>query len=124
MFIQKYIFRVILLTLWFVTSSSGQSHAQSSFNNQQQFLYSVDETHLTVWNGEDYAPLFIKGINLGVAVPGTFAGDLAATREQYRQWFRLIRDAGFNSIRIYTIHFPRFYEELRQFNLDNPNSPL
>lgn len=88
------------------------------------FPFSTDSTHITVWNGEYYSPLFIKGTNLGVAVPGTFPGELAATREDYARWFQLIRDAGFNSIRIYTLHYPRFYEELKKFNEANPNHPL
>src|SRR6056297_4081689 len=90
----------------------------------QPFPFSVDETHLTVWNGEYYSPLFIKGVNLGVSVPGMFPGQLAATSEEYARWFQMIRDAGFNTIRLYTLHYPRFYEELKRFNEDNPNSPL
>lgn len=59
-----------------------------------------------------------------MAVPGTFPGELAASSQQYSEWFQMIRDAGFNTIRIYTLHYPRFYEELRKFNLANPNSPI
>lgn len=92
--------------------------------DQTPFPFSTDSTHITVWNGDHYSPLFIKGVNLGIGVPGTFPGELAATRDDYRRWFRLIRDAGFNTIRIYTLHFPHFYEELRQFNLQNPNHPI
>jgi hypothetical protein len=61
---------------------------------------------------------------MGVAVPGTFPGELAATTQDYVRWFGLIRQAGFNSIRLYTLHFPRFYEALYQFNTANPNSPI
>lgn len=93
-------------------------------SDPQPFPFSTDSTHITVWNGEYYTPLFIKGVNLGVAVPGTFPGQLAASREQYALWFQQIRDAGFNTIRVYTLHFPRFYEELAKFNRANPNHPL
>jgi hypothetical protein len=91
---------------------------------QTHVPFSVNETHLTVWNGSQYVPIFVKGINLGVAVPGTFAGQLAASRQQYREWFTLIREAGFNTIRLYTLHFPRFYEELEAFNSSHPKEPL
>ncbi len=86
--------------------------------------FSTNATHITVWNGEAYVPLFIKGVNLGVGIPGTFPGEMAASRNQYREWFEQMRDAGFNTIRVYTLHFPRFYEELRAYNLANPNTPL
>jgi hypothetical protein len=65
--------------------------------------FSVDDSHITIWNGEQYVPFFIKGINLGISVPGTFPGELMASRGDYGRWLRQIRDAGFNVIRVYTI---------------------
>jgi hypothetical protein len=115
------LFRLLLITL-LIFSSKDLTAQQTT--DQQNIPFSTDSTHITVWNGESYHPLFIKGINLGVAVPGTFPGQMAATSEDYARWFQMIRDAGFNTIRLYTLHFPRFYEELRKFNLENPNHPL
>lgn len=86
--------------------------------------FSVDETHITVWNGDSYVPLFIKGVNLGVGVPGTFPGEMAATRDQYMRWFEQMHELGFNSIRVYTLHFPHFYSALREYNLTNPQYPI
>lgn len=62
--------------------------------------FSVDSTHLTAWNGEEYVPFFIKGINLGVSVPGTFPGELSASEADYERWFELIHEAGFNVVRL------------------------
>lgn len=61
---------------------------------------------------------------MGIARPGTFPGELAASRADYGRWFQLIRDAGFNTIRLYTLHYPHFYEVLDSFNLANPQHPL
>ncbi|MFC1729725.1 T9SS type A sorting domain-containing protein [candidate division KSB1 bacterium] len=69
-------------------------------------------------------PLFIKGINLGVSLPGKFPSELSASREQYANWLSMIREAGFNSIRAYTLHYPRFYEVLDSFNTANPQHPI
>ena len=44
---------------------------------------------------------------MGNAVPGTQPGELAATREDYRRWFHLIKEAGYNTIRLYTLHYPK-----------------
>lgn len=90
----------------------------------QHYPYSTDNTHLTIWNGTEYVPFFIKGTNLGISVPGTFPGELAATRADYSKWFTQIKDAGFNCIRLYTLHFPAFYEVLDSFNLQNRQNPL
>lgn len=113
-------FIAVMLT---AQSSQGQNVSNSCSSNPE-VPFSVDKTHLTLWNGCEYVPIFVKGMNLGVAVPGTFAGQLAASREQYRQWFSQIREAGYNVVRIYTLHYPRFYEELNAFNEANPKKPL
>lgn len=114
--------------LLFVTGSFDRVHAQqiAEFTVADQFRgdYAIKNEQFAIWNGTGYIPVFIKGINLGVSVPGTQPGQLAATSEDYRRWFHLIREAGYNTIRLYTLHYPRFYEELRQFNLEYPQSPL
>ncbi len=38
---------------------------------------------LQVFDGKTWSPLFIKGMNMGVALPGTQAGELAVTTEDY-----------------------------------------
>ncbi len=86
--------------------------------------FSTNETHLTIWNGQDYESIFLKGMNLGVSLPGKFPGQLEVSREQYGNWFQLINDAGFNSVRLYTLHYPDFYEVLDSFNLANKHNPL
>jgi len=86
--------------------------------------FAIKQEQFAIWNGSGYIPVFIKGINLGISVPGTQPGQLAATTEDYHRWFELIREAGYNTIRVYTLHFPRFYEALRQFNLEHPQHPL
>jgi hypothetical protein len=93
-------------------------------SDDHQLPFSVDDSNITIWNGEQYVPLFIKGINLGIAVPGTFPGELRASRAEYGRWMQQIRDAGFNVIRVYTLHYPHFYEVLDSFNLANPRAPL
>ncbi|MCK4991911.1 MAG: hypothetical protein KAS29_15535, partial [Bacteroidales bacterium] len=86
--------------------------------------YAIKEDKFAIWNGFNYIPIFMKGINLGVSVPGTQPGELAATTEDYRRWFELIKEAGYNTIRLYTLHYPRFYDELRSYNLEHPQNPL
>lgn len=90
----------------------------------QNLPFSTNSTHLTIWNGEAYVPFVVKGINLGVAIPGTFPGELLVTRAQYVDWFVQIKAAGFNTIRLYTLHYPQFYAALDSFNRANPHNPL
>lgn len=84
----------------------------------------LHDTYLQHWNGKAYQDFYVKGVNLGVGLPGTQAGDLAATRQDYALWFKQMHEMGFNNLRIYTLHFPRFYEELARFNAAHPEDPL
>lgn len=112
-------FLFLMLT---VLSTSGTAKAYAT--STVEIPYSTDSCRLTIWNGKTYIPFFIKGINLGISVPGTQPGELAATREQYRRWFAEIKEAGFNCIRVYTLHYPHFYEELKAYNLANQQHPM
>jgi hypothetical protein len=114
------------ILLFLCSVFTGLARDPSGLQQQDRYKgsFTIKENRFSIWNGKEYIPVFIKGINMGVAVPGTQPGQLAATREDYRRWFRLIKEAGYNTIRIYTLHYPRFYEELEQYNLAHPVSPL
>jgi len=107
-----------------VFAKSGLSGFCQSDKNFQQVPFSTDNNYLTIWNGEKYVPFFIKGVNLGVSLPGTTPGELPATYDDYMRWFGMIKEAGFNCIRVYTLHYPRFYQALRDYNLAHPKNPL
>jgi hypothetical protein len=67
---------------------------------------------------------FVAGVNVGATTPGHSPGEVEISREDYQRWFSQIAGLGFRLIRIYTLHMPRFYEELRDYNLANPDAPL
>jgi hypothetical protein len=113
----RYRFAVILFVLFcYINNIVGSSTIKIPF--------STDSTNITIWNGQSYEPFFLKGVNFGIAKPGTYPGELLATRSQYQQWFSEIKDAGFNCIRLYTLLFPEFYEELRNYNISHKQHPL
>jgi hypothetical protein len=109
-----------IITLVFVFSS--KLNASSASENNLPF--SINSTNITVWNGSEYIPFFIKGVNFGVALPGRFPGELEVKRSQYAHWLEQIKDAGFNVIRLYTLHYPHFYEILDSINRADPQHPL
>ena len=56
-----------------------------------------------------YEPFEIRGVNMGVGIPGHFATDYAIDEETYLRWFQQIQDLGANTIRVYTILHDDFY---------------
>ena len=67
--------------------------------------------------GGGYEPFLVRGVNLGMAKPGTFPGQAAITRAEYDRWLAAIGDIA-NVVRTYTIHPPAFYRALSAYNED------
>lgn len=59
---------------------------------------------------------FIKGVNIGAGKPGAFPGEVAVTYDEYYRWFEYISQMNSNTIRVYTILRPQFYNALYDFN--------
>ncbi|MFN0178854.1 MAG: tetratricopeptide repeat protein [Gemmatimonadales bacterium] len=74
--------------------------------------------------GGGWAPFWIKGVNIGAALPGKHPSEFPADDGTYRSWFDLIARMGGNTLRVYTIHPPHFYRALREWNLAHPTAPL
>lgn len=67
---------------------------------------------------------FWTGVNLGSTTPGHSPGELAISAEDYRRWFTMMRESGVRVLRIYTIHQPHMYAELKAHNEAHPEHPL
>ena len=88
--------------------------------------YKTDAGQIAMYTFSGYRHLNLIGINLGSSPPGYFPGEIAYAipGELYEKWISRIAETGFNSIRIYTLHPPVFYEKLANYNYRHPDSPL
>jgi hypothetical protein len=88
--------------------------------------FTVAGNYIARFTDNDYEPVILKGVNLGSSPPGYFPGEIAyaITAGTYERWINRIGSAGFNSIRVYTLHPPVFYEKLAEYNQRHPGSPL
>jgi len=68
--------------------------------------------------------IFLKGVNLGVALPGKFPSEFSLTFNEYLYWFELIGKMNANIIRIYTILPPDFYKAFSYYNLHHYDKHL
>lgn len=69
--------------------------------------------------GKGFEEFEMKGVDLGVGIPGHFATDFAVDKETYLRWFRYIQEMGANTVRVYTILGPAFYEAVYEYNYHN-----
>ena len=63
-----------------------------------------------------YEPIFIKGVNLGAALPGKYPTEFPREVPLYLRWLDTIADLGGNTIRVYTLMPPEFYRALATHN--------
>lgn len=63
-----------------------------------------------------WQPLFVKGVNIGPALPGRFASEAPEDEATWAEWLGAIASLGANAIRIYTLQPPAFYRALVEHN--------
>jgi len=74
--------------------------------------------------GDRWEPFFMKGVNLGLALPGKYPSEFPTDSATYARWLGLIGEMHANTLRLYTILPPEFYRALRAHNLAHPQAPL
>ncbi|HEX6309297.1 MAG TPA: tetratricopeptide repeat protein [Longimicrobiales bacterium] len=83
----------------------------------------VNGEQLEVRTRAGWAPFYVKGVNLGAALPGRFPSEFPEA-STYRRWVAEIAEMGANTIRVYTLHPPAFYEAVAAHNAEHPDRPL
>lgn len=71
-----------------------------------------------------WRPLWIKGVNLGVALPGRFPAEFPTDSTLYAGWLDTLAAMNANAVRVYTILPPSFYRALRAWNAGHPGRAL
>ncbi|MBM6830186.1 hypothetical protein H9X85_11425 [Anaerotignum lactatifermentans] len=76
----------------------------------------TDEDTIYMTKDGKTEPFEIRGVNLGVGIPGEWATDYAIDKETYLRWFAWIQEMGANTIRVYTILHNDFYDAFYEYN--------
>ena len=76
----------------------------------------TDEDTIYMERDGVYEPFEIRGVNLGVGIPGEWATDYAIDEETYLRWFAYIQELGANTIRVYTLLQDDFYNAFYEYN--------
>ena len=79
------------------------------------FMTTDSDTIYMERDGE-YVPFEIRGVNMGVGLPGEWATDYSIDKETYMRWFELIQQMGANTLRVYTILHDDFYNAFYEYN--------
>lgn len=89
-----------------------------------QYRARINEDQFEVYEDNQWQQIPIKGVNIGMAKPATFPGEAAITKEEYDTWLKQIAEMNANTIRVYTLHPPVFYQALKEYNEAHPDHPI
>ncbi|PRR81687.1 family 2 glycosyl transferase [Clostridium vincentii] len=97
---------------------SNASDTKNIFKDEDsiQYMSKVDAENFYIYKDNTWQKEFIMGVNMGAAKPGYFPGEFGITKEDYLRWFKYISDMNSNTIRIYTILNPEFYDAFYEYN--------
>ena len=88
-----------------------------------EYFAKADGEHLYLDSCDGFEIFEIKGVNLGMGIPGYFATEKAIDKDTYLRWFAQIQEMGANVIRIYSLAGEAFYEAFYEYNSSAP-APL
>jgi len=90
----------------------------------RDFQFRADTSGFSREGKKGREQFFIKGVNLGSALPGFWSTEFPEDEELYLRWFASMKEMNLNTVRIYTLFPPAFYRSLALFNSAREEDPL
>jgi hypothetical protein len=116
--------RGILADLWGEIKFKFR-HEFALIKVQEQKLYAQTTKHgFQVLKDGTWQEIFVKGVNIGAALPGRWFIEFPRNEQVYLDWLEKIGQMQANSIRVYTLLPPEFYRALLYYNIKHPEAPL
>ncbi|PSB01437.1 tetratricopeptide repeat protein [Merismopedia glauca] len=104
----------------YIQTAKKQLSQYPSKPQNTKLIAKTQGKYLAIPKSGQWQPLFIKGVNMGVALPGKFPAEFPTDKKTYDKWLELISAMGANTIRTYTILPPQFYQALKTHNQKFP----
>ncbi len=71
-----------------------------------------------------WEPYFVYGMNLGTAMPARWFTEFPQDKSLYYHWLEQMGELGVNTVRIYTLLDPQFYQAFSLYNRIHPDRPI
>jgi len=80
--------------------------------------------NLELYQDGSWKPYFVYGMNLGIAMPGRWFTEFPQDKSLYYHWLEQMGKLGVNTLRIYTLLDPQFYQAFSLYNRMHPDRPI
>lgn len=107
-----------------ITDHKQVSQNQVKNNNQQEKVSRTQGQKLQILQSGIWKDFYIKGVNLGSAVPGKWFTEFPEDENTYLRWLKMIGEMNANTIRVYTLLPPEFYKALAYYNSQTSHPPI
>lgn len=108
---------ILVGAMYVMSRVNSPDNSNVVFSGRVMYSSRIMGESFEVYRNSQWDTITIKGVNIGMAKPGTFPGEAAITEDEYYRWFKSIGKMNANAIRVYTIHPPGFYKALEKYNL-------
>jgi hypothetical protein len=111
-----------IILIFFAGSLSGCARQQAQFLpeiaviSDTRLVSRTNERFFEVYRDGEWVPLIVKGVNIGTALPGKHFTQFPMTREVYQSWLEQVAELNANTIRLYTLLDPLFYQAFHEYN--------
>ena len=84
--------------------------------NKDVNIFSTNEKEILIKEENIWKPFEIKGVNMGSGYPGEFPKEDGISEDTYFRWMKMIGNMNANTIRVYKLQSPGFYNALKRYN--------
>ena len=88
------------------------------------YLFRAEGNALETRAGNAWSPVYLTGVDLNAALPGSFPVESVSDSAVYTKWLQMIGGLGVNTVHVATILPPAFYRALYAYDRDNSHPPL
>ena len=119
---------VLVVLIVVIVAVIGFGFGLIQLNKQQsqeiKFSARTEKSGFQILKKGKWEDFFVKGVNIGAALPGQWFTEFPKDTATYTGWFEKIAQMNANSIRIYTLLPAEFYVALDDYNTKHPKAVL
>jgi len=108
--------------LWSCELEEETAEPEIYTTNETSMAARTEGRYFQIYSQDGWETKMVHGVNIGTALPGKWFTEFPSDRGLYRSWLEKIAEMNINTIRLYTLLDPTFYQVFSEFNRD-PSTP-